>query len=97
MKIKENNEASETDRIEQEVRWDFAGLLLALVIAGILIFLLDTGSLAESVARHKHSKVDEAIVAAVMLLIVPSFFFMRKCVGTAVKNSPSFFQKLLSK
>jgi len=78
MKIKENNEASETDRIEQEVRWDFAGLLLALVIACILIFLLDTGSLAEWVAKHKHSKIDEAIVATVMLLVVLSFFFMRK-------------------
>jgi len=78
MKIKENVETSETDRIEWEVRWDFAGLLLALVIACILIFLLDTGSLAEWVAKHKHSKVDEAIVATVVLLVVLSFFFMRK-------------------
>lgn len=78
MKIKENIDASETDRIQQEVRWDFAGLLLALVIACILIFLLDTGSLAEWVAKHKHSKVDEAIVAAVIMLVMLSFFFMRK-------------------
>ena len=80
MKAKRYSEVSEAGGVKQERRWDFVGLLLALVIAGVLIFLLDTGSLTQWIAKHKESKVDEVIVAAVILLAALSFFFMRRWV-----------------
>jgi diguanylate cyclase (GGDEF)-like protein len=78
MKAKQYKEASDAGRAKQELRWDFVGLLLALVIASILIFLLDTGSLTEWIAKQKETKTDEVIAATFILLVALSFFFMRR-------------------
>ncbi len=67
--------------VKRALRWDLVGLLLAFVIAIALISVLDTGSLAEWVAKHKESKIDEVIVASITLLIGVSFFFLRRWLG----------------
>jgi len=78
MKSRQYKEVTGASGVKHELRWDFAALLLALVIAGILIFLLDTGSLTEWIAQRKETKVDEVIVATVILLAALSFFFIRR-------------------
>ncbi len=45
-------------------RRDLIGLFLSLVIAAACVFLFDTGSLAEWVAKHKDTKVDEDSVSS---------------------------------
>lgn len=72
---------SDEGQVKQELRWDIVGFLLAFVIAVILIFLLDTGSLTEWIAKHKQSKVDEVIVATIILLVALSFFSIRRWLG----------------
>jgi hypothetical protein len=44
-------------------RWDFVGIIFAALVAVLLVFLLNTGSLAEWIAKHKHTKVDEIVFA----------------------------------
>src|SRR5580704_12632724 len=73
--------SSESGRFRREHRWDLFGLLSGVAIVIVLVFLLDTGSLAEWVARHKQSKVDEIIVAGVAFLIGLTFFSMRRWLG----------------
>jgi hypothetical protein len=51
--------------------------LIALV-GIVLVFLLDTGSVAEWIARHKHTKIDEIVFTALALLIVLWLFSTRK-------------------
>ena len=68
--------------VKRALRWDLVGLLLAFVIAIALISVLDTGSLAEWVAKHKESKIDEVIVASITLLIGVSFFLPAQVAGT---------------
>jgi len=46
-----------------------------------LIFLLDTGSLTEWIAKHRESKIDEVIVAGIILLVALSFFSIRRWLG----------------
>src|SRR5271170_5541846 len=44
---------------KRALRWDLVGLGLASAVAVALIFLLDTSPLAEWVAKHRESKIDE--------------------------------------
>jgi diguanylate cyclase (GGDEF)-like protein len=79
--------------VKRELRWDLMGLLLASLVAIALVFVLDTGSLAEWVAKHRESKIDEVIVAGIILLIGISFFFLRRWLGlshqlTKYEDSP---------
>ena len=46
-----------------------------------MIFLLDTGSLTEWIAKHRESKIDEVIVAGIILLVALSFFSIRRWLG----------------
>jgi|ERR1700722_19985460 len=73
-----NDRNSGEGEAKHELRWDLLGLLLASAIAVASVFFLDTGPLAEWVAKHKESKVDEVIVIGIMLLIGVSFFSLRR-------------------
>jgi hypothetical protein len=59
-------------------RWDLVGISLIALLGMILVFLLDTGSVAEWIARHKHTKIDEIVFTALALLIVLWLFSTRK-------------------
>jgi diguanylate cyclase len=48
------------------------------VVSAVSIFLFDTGSLAEWVAKHKETKVDEIIVVTVILAVGLSIFSVRR-------------------
>ena len=78
MNTRQQHRNPETDEVKRGLRWDFVGLVLASVIAIFFIFVLDTGSLAEWVARHRESKIDEVIVVGIVLLIGVSFSFLRR-------------------
>ncbi len=78
MNSRMHNRNSEAGEIKRGRRWDLIGLLLASIIAVALIFLLDTGSLAEWVAKHKETKIDEVIVVSTLLLIGVCAFFLRR-------------------
>jgi hypothetical protein len=51
------------------LRRDLWGLVCAVVVALIFVFLFDTGALAEWVARHKEMRVDEVIVVFLVLMV----------------------------
>jgi diguanylate cyclase (GGDEF)-like protein len=59
-------------------RWDLIGMSLIALLGIVLVFLLDTGSVAEWIARHKHTKIDEIVFTALALLIVLWLFSTRK-------------------
>jgi len=59
-------------------RWDLVGMSLIALLGIVLVFLLDTGSVAEWIARHKHTKIDEIVFTALALLIVLWLFLTRK-------------------
>jgi diguanylate cyclase (GGDEF)-like protein len=52
---------------------DIIKLVLALGFAIILVFFLDTGSVADWVSKHKDTKIDEIIVVTMVLVIVLGF------------------------
>jgi diguanylate cyclase (GGDEF)-like protein len=66
--------------VKQRFWRDLIVLALLLGCAAILVFLFDSGSLVEWLARHKSTKIDEIIVAAVVLLVGLSFFSVRRSV-----------------
>jgi hypothetical protein len=68
----------EAGEVKRGLRWDLLGPLLASVISIVLIFVLDTGSLAEWVAKHRESKIDEVIVVSAVLLLGVSFISIRR-------------------
>jgi hypothetical protein len=78
MNSRKQNRNSEAGEIKRKLHWDLLGVLLALVIAIALIFMLDTGSLAGWVAKHKETKIGEVIFASFALLVGVSFFFLRR-------------------
>jgi len=47
----------------------------------LLVFLFDTGSLAEWIAKHKHTKVDEIVFTGIALLATLGLFSTRKWLG----------------
>jgi diguanylate cyclase (GGDEF)-like protein len=59
-------------------RRDLLILLLFVIGAIAFVFLFDTGSIAEWVANHKDSKVDEVIVASFALTIGLAVFSLRR-------------------
>jgi diguanylate cyclase (GGDEF)-like protein len=68
----------DAERIEKSQRRDLIVLFVALFVAIASVFMFDTGSLADWVAKHKDTKIDEAIVSGVILLIGLSFFSIRR-------------------
>lgn len=56
-------------------------MFFSVVIAISLIFLLDTGSLVEWVAAHRETKIDEVLVASVILLLGVTVFSTRRWLG----------------
>ena len=60
------------------MRRDLIVLGCAVVVAVILVLLFDTGSLAEWIARHKDTKIDEAIVVAVVLVVGLAILSIRR-------------------
>jgi hypothetical protein len=62
-------------------RRDLVGMSLIALLGIVLVFLLDTGSVAEWIARHKHTKIDEIVFTALGLLIVLWLFTTRKWWG----------------
>jgi diguanylate cyclase (GGDEF)-like protein len=71
----------ESPHIKAKLRWDFIGMGFTALLAIVLIFLLDTGSLAQWLAKHKHTKIDEIIFASIALLIAFGAFSTRKWVS----------------
>jgi diguanylate cyclase (GGDEF)-like protein len=69
MKISQQRRGLERGLVKRELRWDLFGLMLGVVIVVILVFILDTGSVAEWIAKHKESRIDESIAVGVLLLI----------------------------
>jgi len=61
-----------------QARRDLFVILGILALAVISVFLFDTGSLAEWIARHKDSKVDELIVVGVVLAFSLGVFSLRR-------------------
>jgi len=66
------------EQVMKSQRRDLIGLFLSLLVAVVLVFLFDTGSLAEWVATHKDTKVDEVIVVSLVLLLGVSFISIRR-------------------
>ncbi|HKQ86599.1 MAG TPA: sensor domain-containing diguanylate cyclase [Candidatus Acidoferrales bacterium] len=62
-------------------RWDILGICGCLVLAAASIFLLDTGPLVEWIARHKQSKLDEAVVAGIVFLVFLAAFSVGRYIG----------------
>jgi len=59
---------------------DLLVLVLLMTCAGVLVFLFDSGSLVVWLADHKGTKIDEIIVASVVLLIGLGFFSVRRSI-----------------
>lgn len=68
----------EISRVKQAQQRDIFGVALAITISVVLVFLFDTGSIAEWIARHKDSKVDEIVVTGVIVLVGLLFFSVRR-------------------
>jgi diguanylate cyclase (GGDEF)-like protein len=81
MNSRQGNDTPEALEVKRGLRWDMVGLFLASTVAIASIFVLDTGSLAEWVGKHKESKIDEVIVVGMMLLVGISFFSLRRWLG----------------
>ncbi len=69
---------TETSRLKKTQSRDLIGLSSVLLVAIISVFFLDTGALADWIARHKDTKVDEVIVVTILLVIGLSFFSIRR-------------------
>ncbi len=78
MNTRQQHRSPETDEVNRGLHWDLVGLVLASVIAIFFISILDTGSLAQWIASHRESKIDEVIVVGIVLLIGVSFSFLRR-------------------
>lgn len=65
---------------KKAVQKDLLILFSGLVLAVIAVFLFDTGSLAEWVANHKETKIDEVIVATFVLAVGACIFSLRRWV-----------------
>ena len=76
-----SEEQLKSPQTKTTLRWDLVGMAFTTLLALLLIFLLDTGSLAEWVGKNKHTKIDEVIVAAIALLAAFGLFSTRKWLG----------------
>lgn len=68
----------EISRVKQAQQKDLFRIALASAVSVVLVFLFDTGSIAEWIAQHKDSKIDETIVTGVILLVGLLFFSIRR-------------------
>lgn len=71
------------NRARRGLRRDITGIVIALAVSVVLVFLFDTGWLIEWLAQHKSTKLDEIIVVSVVLLIGLSFFSVRRSIELA--------------
>jgi len=65
-------------QLKRTQRQDLVWLLATMAAAVVFVFLFDSGWLANWIALHKNTKIDEVIVAGVMLLIGLSHFSIRR-------------------
>ncbi|MGH9574871.1 MAG: GGDEF domain-containing protein [Candidatus Acidiferrales bacterium] len=72
-----------------ERRWDLLGICGCLALAAASIFLLDTGPIVEWIARHKQSRLDEAIVAAIAFLFSLASFSIGRWIGLSKRLARS--------
>ena len=56
-------------RLSRSLRRDLVALALTVVVAVALVFFFDTGSIAQWIADHKQTRVDEIIVVGSVLLV----------------------------
>jgi diguanylate cyclase (GGDEF)-like protein len=70
--------AATPERLRASFRRDLVGVAIALVLAVVAVAALDTGDLAAWIAQQSHTRVDEAIVSAFMLMAGLSFFSIRR-------------------
>ncbi len=70
--------AATPERLRASFRRDLVGVAVALVLAVVAVAVLDTGELAMWIARQSHTRVDEAIVSAFMLMAGLSVFSIRR-------------------
>ncbi len=68
----------EINRVRAAQQRDLFGVGLALVASFLFVVFFDTGSLADWIAQHKDTKVDEFIVTGVILLVGLLFFSVRR-------------------
>jgi diguanylate cyclase (GGDEF)-like protein len=68
----------EISRVNGAQQRDLFGVALAVAVSVVLVSFFDTGSIADWIAQHKDSKVDEIIVTGVILLIGLLFFSARR-------------------
>jgi diguanylate cyclase len=71
------------------LRWNLIGLFLALVVAIGFVFLLETGELVEWLSRNRHTKIDEAIVVAILFLLGICVLFVRRWLGLSIQVATS--------
>src|SRR5215475_11954098 len=64
--------------IRRAQRMDLFAVLAAAVVAAILVYFFDTGSLADWIAKHKETKVDEAIAAVLIFAVGMAVFSVRR-------------------
>jgi diguanylate cyclase (GGDEF)-like protein len=82
------------DPSNKSLRWDLLGFILAGVVSVALIFVLDTGPLAQWIAAHKESKLDEAILVGIFFLAGLSFLFLRRWREVSLRLERSAAQQL---
>lgn len=68
----------EAQQIRASLRRDILMFCCVLALAILSVPVFDTGSLAEWIGRHKDTKIDEIIVAAMLLLVGGGFFSVRR-------------------
>ena len=78
MKLKEQPNLSHT---KKRFRFDLVTMAFIAVLSVVLVSLLDTGSLAQWVADHKQTKIDEIIFFGIGLLVVAGLFALRRWFG----------------
>jgi diguanylate cyclase (GGDEF)-like protein len=62
-------------------RFDLVSMVFIALLAVVLVLLLDTGSVAEWIAKHKDTKIDEIIFFGIALLAVVGAFAARRWLG----------------
>ncbi len=68
----------EISRVKEAQKRDLYAVGLSVAVSIVLVFCFDTDSIAEWIAQHKNSKIDETIVTGVILLAGLLFFSIRR-------------------
>jgi diguanylate cyclase (GGDEF)-like protein len=93
LKIMLHENASRRGEAKKVLRRDIIGLVSALGFAIVLVFVLDTGSLADWVSKHKDTKIDEIIVVTMMLVITLGFL-SRLELSRQLKNYEKLYDEM---